>query len=92
MQGRMNDIQLDTTAYVGVSTKAHVGYFGGFCVAKVSSSGRWRPKEIGRKLTSAANSQIMAIVTIATRRVTQRPYLKKNEWLIYFNLRIFCCY
>lgn len=29
IQGSMNDIQLDTTAYVGVSTNAHVGYLGG---------------------------------------------------------------
>ena len=75
IHGSMNDIQLDTTAYVGVSTSAHVGYRGGFCVARASSSGLWSPSEIGRKLTRPASSQIMAIVTTATLRVTQRPYL-----------------
>lgn len=78
MHGSMKDIQLETTAYVGVRTKAQVGYLGGLCVAIASSSGLWRPSEMGRKLTRAARSQIMAIVMMATRLVTQRPYLEQN--------------
>lgn len=75
MHGRMNDIQLDTIAYVGVNTRAQVGYLGGFSVATDSSGGRCNPSDIGRKLTSTAKSQIKAIVTMATFLVTHRPYL-----------------
>jgi hypothetical protein len=79
IHGKMNDIQLETTAYVGVRTRAQVGYLGGLWVASASSSGRWRPSEMGRKLTRAARSQIMAIVIIATRLVTHLPYLKQKK-------------
>lgn len=78
MHGKMKDMQLDTIAYVGVNTNAHVGYLGGFSVATASSGGRWRPNDIGRKLTRTASSHIKAIVTIATLLVTQRPYLSVN--------------
>ena len=75
MQGSINDIQLDTTAYVGVRTSAQVGYLGGLSVVVTSSVGRWSPRDIGRKLTRTASSHMRAMVMIATRRVTQRPYL-----------------
>lgn len=85
IHGSMKDMQLDTMAYVGVRTRAQVGYRGGRCVARASSSGLWSPREMGRKLTKAANIQIMAIVMMATRRVTQRPYLKDNSLLEQIN-------
>lgn len=77
MHGTQKLIQLDTTAYVGVKSKAHVGYFRPLSSQINGWSGLCKPNEIGTNDTSAANNQIVTIDKTAMRRVTHRPYLEQ---------------
>lgn len=79
MHGTQKLIQLDTTAYVGVKSKAHVGYFRPLSSYTNGRSGLCKPNEIGTNDTSAANNQIVTIDKTAMRLVTHRPYLKKVQ-------------
>lgn len=73
-------MQLETTAYAGVKSSAHVGYSFPSLISMTNGSlGRCRPSEIGTNDTKAARIQIAPIVDTATYRVTQRVYLH-DEW------------
>lgn len=77
-------MQLETTAYVGVKSRAHVGYL--LLIFSSGMSGRCRFSEMGTNDTRPAINQMTTMVVTATRLVTQRPYL----WSDYYYELSFC--
>lgn len=75
-------MQDDTTAYVGVRSRAQVGYSVSPAWYTSGWGGRCSPKEMGRKEISAASSQMPAMEPAATFLVTQRPYLRQTNKLL----------